>query len=137
MKRTAVRVFLSFIALLLFYIAGVVVRGQYGFRIAIGNQSGEILKHAALKEQTHGPRYDLGDIEIGQRKHLFIQPKTEAHIELLFDDAAGRQHSGLVVGYVEGGYCGRAEAVVQPGGRVDAKEHVDILFCKGSWLDFI
>ena len=57
----------------------------------------------ALKEQTHGPRYSLGDIGIAQRKRMFIQPETEARIELLFDDAAGMQHSELAVGHVERG----------------------------------
>ncbi len=98
MKRAAVRIFLTLGALLLLYIVGVVVRGQYGVRIVITNQSAEILRHAALKKQTPGPRYDPGDIGVGQRKRVFVQPKTEAHIEVLFEDAAGRQHSEVVVG---------------------------------------
>lgn len=135
--KGSTRILLSIGALAVVYVAGVLVRGQYGIRITISNQSREVVKHAALKEQTHGPRYDLGDIEVGQRKRVFIQPKTEAHIELLFDDAAGSRHNQVVVGYVEQGYCGRAETAVLPAGRVVSSEQIDVLFCKGSWLDFI
>jgi hypothetical protein len=136
MKKAAVRFLMLFAGLLVFYVVGVVARGRYGIRVLVGNRSGETLRRVVLKEEIHGPRYELGDFRDGFSRHIFIRPKTESHIAMDFQDAAGTPHSELVVGYLESGYCGSAEAVVEPGGKVMANEHVDILFCKGSWLDF-
>lgn len=65
-----------------------------------------------------------------------MQPKTESHVVLDFVDAAGTGHSEIVVGYLER-LLWSAETVVPTGNKVQARENVDILFCKGSWLDFI
>ena len=137
MKRITLRIALLIGALLLFYVAGIFVRQQYGIKILVNNQSGEVLRHVILKEETHGPQHDLGDLGIGIRRHIFVQPRTESHINLEFLDSGGISHTELVVGYVESGYCGRATAIVQPGGKVNVKENIDIVFCKGSWLDFV
>jgi hypothetical protein len=117
--------------------AVLLVRGQYGIRILVSNQSGGILTKVVLREETHGPRYELGDLGVGLRKHIFIQPKTASSIVMDFRDTAGTLQSDVVVGYVERGYCGNTAATVLPSGRVKTNEHINILFCKGSWFDFL
>jgi len=137
MKRGGARLALLFAGLLLFYVVGVVVRGQFGIRILVSNQSGEILRYVVLKEETHGPRYELGDLGDGFSRRIFIRPRTESHVAMSFQDASGTLHSEVVVGYLESGYCGSAVAIVLPGGKVKANERIDTLSCKGSWVDFL
>jgi hypothetical protein len=47
-------------------------------------------------------------------------------IVLEFKDVAGGTHSETAVGYVEGGYCGNAEATVVRGGKVIKKQHINM-----------
>lgn len=136
MRKRALLIVLLVAGMLVFYIAGVFLRGRYGIRIVVSNQSGGILRDVSLKVENTGPRYELGEFGPGARKHIFVQPKTESHINLEFLDPAGQSHAELVVGYAESGNCGGAAAIVQPGGQVSATESIDI-FCKGSWLDFV
>jgi hypothetical protein len=136
MNKFGVRIIVSLTALLLFYILGIFVRGQYGIRMLISNQSGEILRRVKLNVEKIGPRYDLGDLANGVRKHIFVQPRADSHVSLEFLDARNMQHTEVVVGYVEAGYCGSVTATVQPGSIVRAAERIDLLFCKWSWLDF-
>src|SRR5262245_46725381 len=48
---------------MLFYTARVLVRGQYGIRVQVKNQTGGILRAVALRVESQGPRYlaELGD----------------------------------------------------------------------------
>jgi hypothetical protein len=55
---------------------------------------------------------------------------------LEFTDAAGVQHTELIVGYVESGYCGNAKVTVLPGNQVLSKEEISLIACRKSWLAF-
>jgi hypothetical protein len=131
-KRAGIRIFLVFAGLLLFYVAGVLVRGHYGIRVLVKNQSGGTLKNVILKEETRGPPDLLGDIGTGVQKCIFVRPKTESHVVLEFLDAAKVAHSEVGLGSLESGYCGSANVIIQPRGIVNVTEPVDVLFCKGS-----
>lgn len=117
------------------YILGVVVRGHYGIAVDIHNASGHTLERSMLRVERDGTEHDLGDLAPGKQTRTFIQPVRESHIVLKYQ-VAGVEHTETIVGYVESGYCGKAEVTVLADDRVVSKESIDLVLCKRSWLDF-
>ena len=136
MRRSGV-VWLGSIAIgvVLFYLLGVFVRGRYGIKVGVHNISGEPLRDVSLKLEPQEEAHQLGVLSNGGRVKTFVQPRTESHIVLQYADGNGT-HTETVVGYVESGYCGRAEVSILPQHKVTSNENIDPVFCRKGWLDF-
>ena len=122
--------------LILLYLLGVFVRGQYGIALSVHNTSGKTLQEVRVKVQPRGDDHNIGQLGDGQQVRIFVRPRTESHIELMFTDA-GDSHVETVVGYVESGYCGGADIKILPGEKVVSRERIDPVLCARSWLDFM
>jgi hypothetical protein len=122
--------------LVLLYLLGIFVRGQYGIALSVHNISGKPLQTVRIKVQPRGDDHSIGQLGDGQRVRFFVLPRTESHIELMFTDG-GESHVETVVGYVESGYCGGADIKILPGEKVISSERIDPVFCARSWLDFM
>jgi hypothetical protein len=123
--------------LLLLYVVGVIVRKQYGIGVVVRNESGETLRQVSLKVESigdRGKRYNLRDLTSGGYVRVYAQPVTESHINLEFMDARNKLHTETVVGYVEAGYCGIANATILPGDKINT---ISDPACWKSWFDFI
>jgi hypothetical protein len=123
------------VALILLYVVGVFVRGHYGIAVSVRNSSGQLLREVRVQVPARGTEYNLGQLADGKQVRSFVQPRAESHVALTFVDATG-PHVGTVVGYVEAGYCGKAQVEVSPGGKIRSVEKIDPLWCSKSWLDF-
>ena len=134
-KKT--KVGLAVIGLVLLYVAGVIVRQQYGIGVAVRNQSGETLRQVGVKFDSRGKTYSMPDLAPNERRRVFVQPVGESSIEAEFTDASGKPHVEVVAGYVESGYCGDVQATILPGGKTKLTEDISVNVCWKSWLDFI
>jgi len=123
--------------LFLFYVVGVILRQQYGIGVVVRNESGETLRQVSVKVQSRGKTYSMPDLAPGEHRRVFVQPVGESSIDVQFTDASDKPHVESVVGYVESGYCGNAEAMILPGGKTRLTEEISLVFCRKSWLDFI
>ena len=85
--------------------------------------------------KPRGENYDLGLLGDQREVRMFFRPRTESHIALTIMDATG-PHIETVVGYVEAGYCGKAQVEILPGEKIRSVERIDPVWCKKSWLDF-
>ena len=127
---------LSILGLFLFlYGLGVLVRGRFGIAVSVRNISGKTLQHARLTLKPHGEEYELGLLGDQREVRIFFRPRTESHIALTIMGATGPRVE-TVVGYVEAGYCGKAEVEILPGEMVKSVERIDPIWCKRSWFDF-
>ena len=127
---------LSILGLFLFlYVLGVLVRGRFGIAVSVRNMSGKSLQQAHLTLKPRGEEYDLGLLGDQREVRIFFRPRTESHIALTIMGATGPRVQ-TVVGYVEAGYCGKAEVEILAGERINSVESIDPLWCKKSWLDF-
>jgi len=93
------------------------------------------LQQAHLTLKPRGQEYDLGLLGNQREVRIFFRPRTESHIALTIMGATGPRVE-TVVGYVEAGYCGKAEVEILPGERINSIERIDPVWCKKSWLDF-
>ena len=134
---TVGRAFLVLGTVLLLYVLGLIVRQRFGIGITLKNETSENLRNVQIKIKSRGPTYNLGDLTAGKKRHLFVTPVTESNINVLFTDASGKQHEQTVVGYAEEGYCGRATVIIRPDGSIQVSEHIHLVLCVGSWLDFL
>jgi hypothetical protein len=124
------------IAVVVLYIAGIVIRSHYGVAVVVVNHSNETLYSVrAIVKPRPGTTY-MGDMQPNERKLVFIRPTGESHIELHFTDNAGAAHSQLIAGYVENGYCGSARAEVFPQYFVSSRENIGVVWCPGGWFSF-
>jgi len=126
---------LSF-GIVLLYLIGIFVRGQYGIAVSLHNFSGHQLREISVKVEPGGKDYKVGVLADQGRAKVFVQPRTESHITLRYSDGTG-SHLETVVGYVESGYCGKAEIKILPQDKVSSSESIDPVFCKRSWLEFM
>jgi hypothetical protein len=124
------------VGVLVLYILGIFVRGEYGIAILVCNATKEPLRHVLVKVESRGEHHDLGDLGAEKHTRVFVRPATESHITLEYVDSTGRPRSETVVGYVEAGYCGKAEVTVFPD-RIISNEKIDLIMCWRSWLDFL
>ena len=124
------------IGVILLYLLGVLVRGQFGIAVCVHNVSGQSLQGIRIKVEPSGKDYDLGRLVDQERARVFVEPRTESHVALQYTDASG-PHGETVVGYLEYGYCGKADINILPEGKVTSSENIDPLLCKKSWLDFM
>jgi hypothetical protein len=136
LRSRTTRVAAATAGLLVSYVIGVVVRGHYGTRVVVRNQAEEMLRNVSVKVEARGQRYPMPDLAMAQKAHVFAQPVGESQITLEFDDEHGHHHRELLVGYLEAGDCGGAEATVWPNGLVESRENAVRLVCWGSWLEF-
>jgi hypothetical protein len=127
----------SGIGILLIYILGVFVREQYGIAIVIRNASGQPLRQLRIQNEPRGRGYDVGDLAPQKKVRVFVKPGEESHLNLEYTDIVGVRHSELVVGYIEGGYCGKAEVNVLSRYKVTSDEKINQVACVGGWFDFI
>ncbi len=134
-RRT--RLGLAVTGLVLLYVAGIIVRQQYGIGVVVLNKSEETLRQVSVKFDSRGNTYSMPDLVANERRRIFVQPVGESSIEVQFTDASGRPHVEVVAGYVESGYCGNAVATILPGGKAKMTEDISLFFCRRSWLDFI
>jgi len=127
------------VALLLFYVSGIIVRWEIGAIIIIRNQSGQTLRNVAVKVERVGNRYDVGEIAPGARARVFAKPRGESHINFEFRDTQNQRHVATVVGYVEEGepYCAGGEATILPSGEVEAHDRTKLGLCWKGWFDFV
>ena len=134
-----IRTLLIIVALLLLYVAGLIVRGWRGARVVIRNNSGQTLHHVAVKVGSVGKRYELADIEPGRTSRIFVQPRADYSVNLEYQDAIGRTHVATVIGYAQQGeqYCPSGEATILPSGEIEARDHTTFSLCWRSWLDFV
>jgi hypothetical protein len=112
----------SGVGILLIYILGVFVREQYGIAVVIRNASGQPLRQLRIKSEPRGGGYDLGELSPQKKVRVFVKPGEESHLNLEYTDIVGVRHSELVVGYIEGGYCGKAEVNVLSRDKVASDE---------------
>ena len=124
------------IAIIFLYVLGIFVRGEFGIEVSIHNVSGEPLRDMHLKIQPVGRDISLGVLSNEKRVRAFVQTRTESHIVLQYADASGT-HSDTIVGYVESGYCGKAEVSISSQNKVTSRESIDPVFCKKRWIDFM
>jgi hypothetical protein len=115
---------------------GVLVRGHFGIAVTVHNLSGHPLENVTLTLEPSGHSFELGTVKDQRHARIFVAPRTESHISMKFTTGS-REHREIVVGYVEGGYCGKAKIEVLPGDRMVSRESIDPVFCKRSWLDFL
>src|SRR5436189_3557913 len=115
LRSRVVRIVAAVIGLILFYALGLFVREQYGIAVIIRNESGRSLRQIRVKAEPTGRVISVGDLANEKRTRVFVEPQTESHISLGYTDASGQPHVEIVVGYVEAGYCGKAEVTVLPG----------------------
>lgn len=118
------------------YVLGILVRGQYGIAVSVHNLSEHSLREVKVRLEPQGKDYNLGELADLQRNRVFVQPRTESHIALQYTDANG-PHVETVVGYVESGYCGKAEIKILPANKLTSSEEIDPIFCRKSWFDFM
>jgi hypothetical protein len=123
------------IGIVFFYSLGVFVRGRYGIVVSVHNVSGQSLRDVSVNVEPSGKERYLGAISDRQSDRAFVQAQTESHIALRYTDASGT-HIETVVGYIESGYCGKAEVSILPD-HITSSENIDPVFCKGGWLDFM
>jgi hypothetical protein len=135
----ATRYILVSVALILFYLAGVVARWKVGAMIVIRNQGGQTLRNVAVTVENVGNRYDVGDLAPGGRSRVFAKPHAESHINVEFRDTQDQRHVATVIGYVEEGepYCASGDATILPSGEVKVHDHTTSGLCWKSWFDFI
>ena len=124
------------IGVVLLYLLGIFVRGRYGISVSVHNVSGESLRDMSLKVEPQGGSHDCGVLSNEGHARAFLQPRTESHIVLQYTDGTGT-HMETIVGYVEYGYCGKAEVSILPRHNITSRENIDPVFCKKSWLDFM
>jgi hypothetical protein len=122
--------------LLILHLVGIFVREKYGIAVSIHNSSGQVLQRMTVTSQPRGEKHDLGSLANEKRTRVFVQPAEESHLVLEFMDNTG-PHQETIVGYVESGYCGKAEIDVVPGGKVVSSEKIEPVACMGGWLDFL
>jgi hypothetical protein len=131
------RIVLSLVGVVLSYIAGLYVREHYGIAVIIQNASGKSLRQVSVKVEPTGRMVSVGHLAPAEHRRVFVTPQTESHISLEYTDAGGQPHVETVVGYVEAGYCGKAEVTVLPEEKVTSKETIDPVMCWNSWLGFL
>lgn len=124
------------IGVVVLYLLGIFVRGRYGIAVSVHNVTGESLRDVSLRIEPQGEGHSLGVLSDQKQARAFLQPRTESHIVLQYTDAVGT-HMETVVGYVESGYCGKAEVSILPKHNVTSRETIDPVLCKKSWLDFM
>ena len=124
------------VGIFLLYLLGIFVRGRYGIAVSVHNVSGETLRDIIVTLEPRGKRYQLGALADAERARTFVEPSTESHVVLHYIGSDG-PHVETIVGYVESGYCGKAEVSVLPNHKVISSETIDPVFCKRSWLDFM
>ena len=118
------------------YLSGLFIREQYGIRVTVLNESASVLHKVALLVKEGGETQQLNDLAPDGRDRVYFLPKSDSHIDLTFSD--GRKTTvKTVIGYVEYGYCGRADINVLPTGEVKSVERISVWGCWGSWLDFL
>jgi hypothetical protein len=130
------RVAVTAVALLVFYIAGIIAREHRGIRINIRNQSGEALRQISLSVERGGT-YRLTDLAPGEHNHTFVKPVEESSVDLRFTDAIDRSHVETVVGYAEALDCENVTVTIFPAGKVKSNETRPFLVPWKSWLDFM
>jgi len=135
-KLPSRKIFALAIGLFLFYALGIFVRSSRGIRVILQNESGVIVKNATIGFED-GKQYSIGEIVPGKTKMLFIVPGPESNIRLDFADPNRRQHSEIVAGYVENGYCGDVTVQVQPDLRVKSLDESLALWNWKSWYGFL
>jgi hypothetical protein len=119
------------------YVAGIIVRQQYGIGVVVLNKSEETLRQVSVKFDSRGNTHSMPDLAANERRRVLVQPVGESSIEVQFTDASGRPHGEMVAGYVESGYCENAVATILPGGKAKIAEEISLFFCRRSWLDCI
>ena len=136
-QSRAVQILLASLGLLILYVAGVGVRGKYGIRVSVRNNSRETLRNLSAKVEYKGIRYPMPDLAPGHRATVFAQPVGESHINVEFTDAKSVKHTVQVEAYVETGYCGSSTATIGENGAISADEPIPDLVCWKSWLGFL
>ena len=127
---------LATILLIVLYLLGVGVRKHYGIQIAIENLSGHTMQELRVNDEPAGRVHRIGNLLNGQVERVFVQPTMESHITLQFQGVNGVTGVQTIVGYVDSGYCGKAEVNVLAGDRVTSAESIDPVFCRESWAAF-
>lgn len=135
--KSAIIVLVAVVAVVIAYVAGVLVRGSYGIRVTVENASSKSIHEAQVRVNKSGPVYRLGDIDAGHHRRVYVNPKGESSIYVTFIDGDGISQGVMAVGYAEHDYCGKSTITIYPERRIATKENVDIAFCWGSWFDFI
>ncbi len=69
--------------------------------------------------------------------HSYVKPVTAAQINLECADLDQGRLAESIVGYVEDGYSGEANAVVLPKGRIEATEKIYPVIDWRSWFGFM
>jgi hypothetical protein len=124
------------VSIILFYAVGVFVRNSRGIRIIVQNESGTNLKNANVMLEN-GDSYLLGEIAVGKTEKIFVVPGPESNIRLEFADPNGRQHSEIVAGYVENGYCGDVTVRVLPNLSLKSRDDSFAMLNWKSWYGFL
>lgn len=124
------------LVLVLFYLSGIIARQHFGLRIHVRNSSGHALRQVTVKLE-HSKEYRLGDMAVGSRKTIYIEPAGGDSIRLEVIDANNVQHTDLIAGYVESGYRGDVSVQIAPGGRIVSVDHSFAPYNWKSWWAFI
>ena len=120
----------------LFYLSGIVTRQHFGVRVEVRNESGHALRQITVKLER-GKEYILGEMPVGSRKAVYVEPAGGDSIRLEVVDSSNLKHTDVIAGYVESGYCGDVSAEITLDGRVIAADHSFAPYNWKSWWAFI
>jgi hypothetical protein len=118
------------LVLLFFVVSGFIVRNRLGLAVIVKNDSDTRLQ--AVRVVAPGGIIDLGSMPPRSRRIAFPKAQGESSATLQFQDARGAQHSAVIVGYFEAGYCGTTAVSVSTA-KIDVKQSIDPAICLGSW----
>ena len=127
---------LALAVVVLFYLLGIVTRQHFGVRVEVRNRSGHALRHVTVKLERD-KEYSLGEIAVGNRKAIYVEPAGGDSIRLEAVDSSNVKHTDVIAGYVESGYCGDVSVEITPDGRVIAADHSFAPYSWKSWWAFI
>jgi hypothetical protein len=138
-RKLKARLLLIILGIFLLYLLGIFVRRAYGVRIAIKNDSGELLHQVGLKLEGWNYRYELAvpDLAPGQSRRVFVRPGRKSHVTLEFADSHNVRHAGKAEEYVFGDGCGNLIFTVQAFGKVEATITTHLSICWDGWFGFI
>jgi hypothetical protein len=112
------------IAVLFLSIGFILFHFGSGIRVTVHNTGTRPIRSAVL--HVTGRSYPAGDIAPGNFFEATVNPKSESHLEIEFNDAEGKRQRLSVDCYFEPGYRGEIEVSIKDGRIEKNREEISL-----------
>jgi hypothetical protein len=95
-----------------------------GVTVIVNNATGGGITN--LKIKFTGGSKSSEKLDAAKSLETKINPNSESHIDLEFEDASGKRHSAKVDVYIEHNYSGTIRVTLEPDGKVTWKDETRV-----------